>query len=337
MKLYIHYDITKKPWGGGNSFLKAFKKYCEESDIQLSKKINDNYDILFFNAASKSQTKEISIDELVKLKTLGVNNRFSNAFFPRKPKILVYRSDGFRHEYANMSNNSGDLIQQLSLSIADHVIFQNKSSLVTASRGNVGYCKNNYDIVYNGVDQELFKLKENFWNKKGVLKVFSANWSNNLNKGYETIARFSNLEGVELTFCGNWPTSVNKEKVKVTPALPQEELSKEYLKHDVFLHPSKYDQSPNVCLEAISCGLPIIFHNTSGIKEVAGECGIEVNEKNLNETYQNIINQYDSLVKIIVKNREYYSISRAAEEYINIFKKILDRKNKELIDDEILE
>ena len=27
IKVYIYYNITEKPWGGGNSFLKSFKKY----------------------------------------------------------------------------------------------------------------------------------------------------------------------------------------------------------------------------------------------------------------------------------------------------------------------
>jgi glycosyltransferase involved in cell wall biosynthesis len=325
MKIYIHYDITNKPWGGGNSFLKAFRHYCIKNNIELAKNINDDYDILFFNAASKSKRKAISIDELIKIKTIGVNNKIINKIFPKKKKLLVYRSDGFRDEYADIDDNSGDLIQLLSLQIANHVIFQNKSSLKTASRNRIGYCKNNYDIVYNGVNQELFTLKQSFWDGKSNVKVFSANWSNNKNKGYEAIAMFSELKGVDSFFCGNWPSDIDKKNVNVFPPLSQEELSKEYKKYDIFLHPSKYDQSPNVCLEAISCGLPIIYHETSGIKEVAGVCGIEIDELDLENTLESIKKEYKDLILIIKNKRKYYSIERSASEYINIFKNLINK------------
>lgn len=323
MKIYIHYDITDKPWGGGNSFLKAFRHYCKKNNIKLAKNINDDYDILFFNAASKSKNKSLSIDELILMKTIGLNNRIYNKFIKRKPKMLIYRSDGFRDEYANLVNNKGDLIQRLSLQLADHIIFQNKTSYNVAKREHIGYCKNNFTIIHNGINQELFTMKKTFWNGTDMLKVFSANWSSNLNKGYETIARFSELDGVESTFCGNWPASVDRKNVNIMSPKPQKELAEEYKKYDIFLHPAKYDPSPNVCLEAISCGLPIIYHETSGIKEVAGDCGIVVDELNLNSTLKMIIKEYSSLISIIKNKREHYSMDRSAKEYIEVFGKVL--------------
>lgn len=324
MKIYIHYNITDKPWGGGNSFLKAFRYYCIKNNIELAKSINDDYDILFFNAAHKSQGKFISIDELLNIKQYGATNKIVKKFKNTKKKLLLYRSDGFRDEYTSLANDRTDEIQKLSLQLSSHIIFQNNSSLTTASRNHIGYCKKNYSIIYNGVNQELFKLKDTFWNKKDKLKIFSANWSSNHNKGYKIIAEFSELENIELTFCGNWPNSIDKRNVKIIPAISQNKLAEEYCKHDIFLHPSKHDQSPNVCLEAISCGLPIIYHETSGIKEVAGDCGIVVDESDLNNTLKIIIKEYDNLITILKNKRDYYSINRTAKEYIDIFRKVLN-------------
>lgn len=324
MKIYIHYKTTEKPWGGGNTFLRAFKKYCLQNGVEIAKSINEDYDILFFSGFTKAPGKYFSINELINIKRFGYTNKLYKRFFNVKKKLLIFRADGFRDEYANFNDNIGDLIQKLSLHIADHVIFQNKKCLETANRNHIGYFKNNYSIIHNGTDQEIFYLKkENFWESKQPLKIFSANWSSNLNKGYKIIADFSELDGVESYFCGNWPKEVNKKKVMIKPAMKQNELADEYRKYDVFLHPSVKDMSPNVCLEAISCGLPVIYNSTSGIGEIIKSCGIEINDNDLEKTLKLIKTKYFELLQNIKKEYAYFSMERCAKEYIQVFKKTL--------------
>ena len=47
-----------------------------------------------------------------------------------------------------------------------------------------------------------------------------------------------------------------------------------YKSSDVFLHPSENDNCPNVVLEAMSSGLPIIYHNSGGTPEIASDYGV---------------------------------------------------------------
>lgn len=328
MKLYIHFKITESPWGGGNSFLKAFRNYCLENNIQLAKSLNEDYDILFFNAASKAPGVLINTDELIYLKHYGISNKWRLKIYgPKKKKILVYRSDGFRDEYTDSKDNIGDTIQRMSLQIADHVVFQNNSCLKSAKREHIGYVKKNYSIIYNGVNQNIFRMRKAFWDGRSPLKVISANWSKNLNKGYKLIAAFSKLPGVSVTFCGNWPSLINPCRVSVLPAVRQEKLAEIYREHDVLLHPSYYDQSPNVCIEAISCGLPIIYHATSGIREIAGEFGMPLDEDNLLKTAEQIKNQYQEVIDKITVNRSFFSMERCALQYIELFNNILSKNH----------
>lgn len=327
MRIYIHYDITDKPWGGGNSFLKAFKYFCINNNIELAKSINDEYDILFCNAASKSVKKAISIDELINIKYYGYTNKYIAKLKRKKTdKLIVYRSDGFRDNYASISNNIGDMIQKQMLHLADYVIFQNHFCLNTSQREHIGYKNSNYSIIFNGINQDMFQAKKIFWDKKKRLKIFSASWSNNINKGHKIIAKVSEDKSIDVTFCGRWPESIDKKNVNILEPKKQSELALEYVKHDVFLHPAKYDPSPNVCLEAISSGLPIIYHETSGIKEIASECGISVNEENPQETIELMKNKYVELINNIKDKYDFYSINRCALEYINLFNKLIDNK-----------
>lgn len=322
INLFIYYRTTKGPWGGVNSFVRAFKEYSQDNGISLSKYINDPYDVALISGPYKDKTHLVDISKVISLKQNGVDKPFLKHFIQRKPKKIIYRCDGFRDEYANLVNDSGDEVQKRCLQTADHVIFQTESSLKAARRKHIGYDKKNYSIVYNGVNQNIFKLKQFFWKKNRPLRFFAANWSSNPNKGYKTIASFSELPDVEVTFCGRWPSHIVSKNVRLLAPKPQNLLAKEFIKHDVLLHPSRYDQSPNICLEAISCGLPIIYHPVSGLPEIAGDCGIAIDEQNLQETLDVIKNNFYNIIDTIRQKREFYSIQRCIKQYCEVFKQI---------------
>jgi len=325
MQIFIHYRITNRPWGGGNSFLKGFEAYCLKNGIKLARSINSNYDVLFFNAAHAAPGRLLDLSALLDQKFCGRSGGLKKFYRRRQPKRLVYRADGFRVLYANMGRNKSDCVQAGCLQIADHVIFQNEFTLRIARSRDVGFLKNNYSIIHNGVNQQLFRFKQSgFWDGKRKLRVFCCNWSKNLNKGYRELAQFSQLPGVEVYFCGNWPThQIDAQNVTLIPPKPQKELALEYPKYDVFLHVSKYDSCPNVCLEALSCGLPIIYHATSGIEEVAGDCGIKYSDHNPEETLEKIRCKYDRLIENIFTRRSYFSMERCGREYLDVFKAVL--------------
>lgn len=67
-------------------------------------------------------------------------------------------------------------------------------------------------------------------------------------------------------------------RVKFISRVPLTELANYYRSADVCVVPSVYDNSPYTCLEAMSCGKPVVGTSGGGTKEyvVDGECGIIV-------------------------------------------------------------
>lgn len=68
------------------------------------------------------------------------------------------------------------------------------------------------------------------------------------------------------------------DRVKFISRVPLDELPNYYRSADVCVVPSVYDNSPYTCLEAMSCGRPVVGTSAGGTKEYVtdGECGIIV-------------------------------------------------------------
>lgn len=327
LKIFIYYNITEQPWGGGNSFLKAFKKYLitqKNQEIEIIDNIKKDYDIFFMNGGHKDQGKYIDINEIKKIK---YGTFFEKLFGKKKDIKIIYRLDGARYKY-NKTKSLMDELQYKALNLADYTIFQSKECV--DSFKELGYHGENHCIIYNGVDQDIFNFNgKKFWDKKQNLKILSCTWSSNIHKGFEVISKFSEQADVESYYVGNWNNDVDKRKVKIIPPIKQEELAKLYKESDVFLHAAENDPCPNVVLEAMSCGLPIIYHNSGGTPEIAGKYGIPLPENITDETISQLLDNmkenYDKFVDLLKNDKEKFSIKTTAEEYISVFKKVLNR------------
>ena len=331
VKLYIYYKITEGPWGGGNQFLRALRDYIIESkkdQVEIIPDINEEYHIFLMNSGYRGPGSFIDLKVVQNIKKFGYIKLTKRLFRKNPDKKIVYRLDGLRAIYNDQWDKMDDL-QLRASRLADHIIFQSKHCLESFKR--YGYDGDNYSIVYNGVDQHIFNTNgKEFWNGAENLKIFSCNWSSNPRKGFSTIALFSEIAGVESYFVGNWPEEIDKKKVICLPPMKQEELAGYYKNCDVFLHAAKNDPCPNVVLEALSCGLLIIYHDSGGTPEIAGDYGMPLPEDITTETICDLIEtvkgRYLQFVENIKKDMKNFSIERAAREYVSIFYSLMEGK-----------
>ncbi|EKD26085.1 MAG: hypothetical protein ACD_79C01376G0004, partial [uncultured bacterium] len=215
---------------------------------------------------------------------------------------------------------------QLELSnIADYVIFQ--SNFAYESFKKAGFGKNNFSIIHNGVNQNIFNFKNNYhWDGKEKLKLVSYSWSKNPSKGHKIISQFSLLQDVEVSFIGNWAENVPIENVKLYPPLSQTEIADILKTKHVFLFPSENESCPNVLLESLSSGLPAIYLNSGANNELAKNFGIAIDINNLQLSLNNIKEKYNFIREQIFKNINIYSIETAGNNYAKIFNKLMNNE-----------
>lgn len=324
MKLFVHYKPTTGPTGGGNTFITDFLKFCKRNNVSLANNINDDYDILFFNGGFKAPRHPLDLNELLEQKFIGRSGPFRVFQKRRKGRILVYRADGFRCIYAGISRDYCDTVQRCSLQLADQVVFQNNWSVNMMKDEQIGFHGTNYSVIYNGIDQEMFNLEgKEYWDGNEPLRIFSASWSSNANKGFKELADLSTEPNTIVTFCGNWPQSIESQQVNLIKPLSRDALAKEYKKHHVFMLVSRHDTSPNACLEAVSSGLPLVYAHNSGVSEVLPDCGVAYDELDGKSTFEEVRERYKDLLQNVLSRREFFSMERCGKEYLQFFESLL--------------
>jgi glycosyltransferase involved in cell wall biosynthesis len=68
---------------------------------------------------------------------------------------------------------------------------------------------------------------------------------------------------------------------------------------DLLFYPSYADPAPNVVLEAMACGLPIIYQPYGGVHEMVKGAGIRITHVGGSD--------YEKMIDIAVKGRDFYS------------------------------
>ena len=113
----------------------------------------------------------------------------------------------------------------------------------------------------------------------------------------------------------------------------REEIAKYYRSCNLLLFPAKDDCSPNVILEAMASGLPVVTLNSGGNLEIIqkGQLkgGVILDEKNPILSLKTIIDNYQNFQKDTLKIiKEYHDISITTEKYK---KEILNLVSKMII------
>lgn len=295
MKICI--PIPDKKQGGMYTFLANFRKWLNENQISITKNIHDEYDVLFLNSW------------VTPLKVI------SEIKYSKPNTKIVHRVDGSHEDYGGLRRK--DHIQSRVNFYSDLTIFQSiYSRFSTQKKYKIIY--HDGPIIYNPVDIETFKPSQNKLDVLKPIKVCCVSFSTNPLKGTgEVINLASKNPNIDFILCGNFPELPPLTNIKHLGHLTKETLALEMRKCDILINLSQNDPCPNVVLEGMSSGLPIMYRDSGGTPELVGDAGIPTTPETFLKDIEIVASQYSKLSSL-ARNRvlEQFTPNIIFEKYI---------------------
>ena len=329
MKLGILYETSSGPWGGVNTFFRNFKRYAtRDNRVELEEDVRQAR-IIITDGRYRGPGNQVSQWQLKNVaKQLPISSPFG-LFIDRPKAELLFRLDGLRQIYAPL-DVQGDTKLIANLVLADYVVFQSQFGRDCFDKAQIEYPPNSR-VIFNGADEQHFFPASNRPSiaKRRRLRLISNSWSTNQEKGFETIAAFSTLDGVEILHIGRWPDNVNTKNVRLLGVKQEADIGNIYRDADYLLFPSRMDTCPNVVVEALACGLPVIYHPSGGTPELCSEdrFGLRFsynyqNKIQLNQIIDLAKSRLSSTTSDVKDHHSFFQFSHCYKQYLQFISQI---------------
>ena len=189
----------------------------------------------------------------------------------------------------------------------------------------IGVERDSIHVLRNGVDTRLFQPQHRTAARSALGlpagPVFAAVGNLVPEKGHELIIdAVDSIPGASLVIVGEGPERSRlirraqerniASRVQILDARPQRELSIVYSAADALVLASSREGWPNVLLEAMACGTPVVATAVGGVTEIVADpiAGIVVMERSSNALAE-------AMVRIVSESRDHDAVRRYAERF----------------------
>lgn len=272
----MFFDFVPPPYGGANQFLHALWSELAGRGLRL-----ENNSISSTTRACLYNSYNFKVSRLRR--------------FKRSACRMVHRVDGPIGVYRDDESAIDKEIWALNQEFADATVFQSRYSLKKHRELNLEFT--NPTVISNAVDPAIFHSTGRVrYDPSRKIRLISTSWSANPNKGsavYAWLGAHLDPRRFEYTFVGR--SSIPLEGINVIPAVDSPTLASLLRQHDIYVTASRHDPCSNALLEALSCGLPAIYLDSGGHRELVGQAGLAFTDvEAVPELLEVLVSDYES-------------------------------------------
>lgn len=303
LRVGLWHQFQKPPYGGGNQFMLALKHALQKQGVRVdTNRFSDSIQVHLCNSAW------FAVDEFIE------SARFSK-------KTMIHRVDGPIAIYRGQDWTEDNKIYDLNARLASATVYQ--SGWCFSKLHELGFRAKSPVIIHNAVDDRIFNSKKRIkFSKNRKIRLVATAWSDNPKKGgpfFKWLEKHLDWELFDFTFVGR--THEKFDKIQHIPPQPSKALAEILRDHDIYLMASQHEACSNALLEALACGLPVLYLADGSNGELTQMGGLPYHSKD------DAIGQLMRLVEshgafqdaITVRN-----INDIALKYITLFKEVLD-------------
>ena len=323
MKIRLLYEHVDTPMGGLNTFFRNFHEFAsKDSRVEL---VNDGEvpDVVLTSGSMRSPSDILKNHQILNV-ACGRSLQSPIGWLTKNRSArVVFRVDGLKQIYAGTSNvKAADDRLINNIKNADAVVCQSEYSRRCFVDKGVSLPKNT-KVIFNGANTFGHIADPTLLSDSQTLRLVSSSWSMNDNKGFSTIAEFSCSQQVEVNHVGRWPKNTDPKHVKLLGERHYREIPSILKNCHYLLFPSRNEACPNTVVEALSAGVPVMYHPSGGTIELCADdsYGIKLPEESLqNENLEHFISQardnYTDLAKRLAKYSSKFGFRDCYDKYI---------------------
>lgn len=251
----IFHEFVPPPGGGAHQFLRALWDEFERRGFRV-----ENNTFSHTTRSCLFNSFNFDFDRLRRWRHVGCR--------------MVHRVDGPIGVYRGWSDNTDSRIQQINEEFADVTIFQSQYSL--QKHVELGLTFKSPCVIMNAVDPRIFHPYGRVsFDRHRKIRLISSSWSDNPNKGasvHKWLEERLDWERFEYTFVGR--SQIQFKRIRMIPPVPTERVANLLRQHDIYITASRHEACSNSVLEALSCGLPVVYVESGSNPEIVGEAGL---------------------------------------------------------------
>ena len=256
------------PYGGGNQWLKQVSTFLERSGYRVVHELGPRVDCVLGTHAGLTGALAFSYSAVIEARR-------------REPGLVCIQR--INDNDLRKGTTQMDALLAEANAAADHTVFV--SSWLRdyhAARWFAG--TKPHSVILNGADPAIFHpVGAARWREGVPLRLVTHHWSDNMSKGFDVYAEIDRLiaEGtlrdVELWIVGRRPGAISWRSARLFPPCSGHALAAILRQAHVCVTASRYEPGAMHPVEALQCGLPLLYHPESGgTVELGRDFGVEI-------------------------------------------------------------
>ena len=263
--------------GGMHTFMHNFRNWLDRQGIAHTDDPQADFDILFVNswAVPYRLVRQVKTD---------------------KPKVrVVQRIDGSARDYGRF-DDADDRQARVNM-LADLAIMQSEYSRFSTTQ-KFKLIRQAGPVIYNPVDIDLFRPEFEPHPVQKPVRICNAAFSLGKKKGTWQIGELAqNNPDITFVLCGRYPTLPDLPNIEMHGHLDRPQMAAAMRSCHLFMHLAENDPCPNVVLEGLASGLPVLYVNSGGTPELVADCGLPMTIATFRPQVEAILERYGQLAQ----------------------------------------